>query len=162
MYGWGFATWKRVVDKYQIEWDHSDIEILNVVKSRCCHKKEITYWNSIFKSLVRDSNSAYTWDYQLLYTIWIYEGLCIAPNQNLVSNIGFGNLGINTGCIDSIFANYPLGNISVLTHPINIIEDVRKDKYFFDHYLMGKNPILLKIKRFILSRIGFKNGRLKM
>lgn len=51
MYGWGFATWKRVVDKYQIEWEHSDIEILNVVKKRCCCKKEITYWNSIFKPL---------------------------------------------------------------------------------------------------------------
>lgn len=162
MYGWGFATWKRVVDKYQIEWEHSDIEILNVVKKRCCCKKEITYWNSIFKPLIRESGSAYTWDYQLLYTIWFYGGLCIAPNQNLVSNIGFGDLGINTGNVDSIFANYPLGNMPILIHPVNIIEDVRRDKSFFDHYLKGKNLILLKMKRFVLKKMGFKNGRLKI
>ena len=160
MYGWGFATWKRVIDKYQIEWNHFDVDILNVVKNRCEDKKEIGYWFSIFKSLIRNPNSAYTWDFQLLYTIWFYNGLCIAPNQNLVSNIGFGDLSVNTGCVESIFANYPLGTISNLMHPVDIREDEQKDKYFFDHYLKGKNQILLKIKRFILKKIGFKNGRL--
>jgi len=37
-----------------------------------------------------------TWDYQWAYTCFINNGLCIMPNVNLVSNIGFSKEAFHT------------------------------------------------------------------
>ena len=54
-----------------------------------------SYWVNIFNKVYK--NQIKTWDYQWVYSVWLYNGLSILPNRNLVSNIGFG--------IDSNFTN---------------------------------------------------------
>ena len=46
------------------------------------------YYASIFDSVYNGKID--TWDYQWNACVWFNKGLCITPNKNLVTNIGFG------------------------------------------------------------------------
>ena len=63
-------------------------------------------WHHIFKEL--KAGKIDTWDYQLGLTNYFNNGLCIIPNYNLVSNIGFGYNATHTTETGNSNANIPL------------------------------------------------------
>ena len=77
-----------------------------------------------------------TWDYQLAFAIWNKGGLCINPNVNLVSNIGFDLRGTHTHTIDTRCANIPVAPIGFpLRHPSVMKADAEADYFTFRNIL---------------------------
>lgn len=127
---WGWASWRRA-------WRHYDFTLkkypLQMIEERLFYM----YGNYEMRDYCKDiyikmkKNEIDTWDYQWGLSIIANNGICINPNVNLVSNIGFSGDGTHTFGNDSPFANietYPLRDIK---HPLSI-----KRSMFIDEYIM--------------------------
>jgi hypothetical protein len=117
---WGWASWRRV-------WQHYDLDCANWPAFRDgegleripgISRREIRYWRSIFDRV--SANQIDTWDYQLVLAMWSHQMLSVLPQQNLVSNIGFGTEATHTSTV-SKFANLPVTPIRFpLQHPTSL------------------------------------------
>jgi hypothetical protein len=114
---WGWASWRRV-------WQHYDREARNwpafqargglgkVLGSR---PREIRHWEHIFSAV--HAGRIDTWDYQLNLAIWSHGMVSVLPQQNLISNIGFGADATHTNGV-SKFANMAVEPMAFpLRHP---------------------------------------------
>ncbi|WP_297816408.1 hypothetical protein [Segetibacter sp.] len=89
---WGWATWRRAWQKFDFElklfkedqkpayFDYPTID---------------NYWHNIFK-LTKNQLYRHVWDYQWVFALFNNNALSIAPQYNLVSNVGFGTHSTNT------------------------------------------------------------------
>jgi cephalosporin hydroxylase/predicted SAM-dependent methyltransferase len=135
---WGFATWRRAWKKYDVsiqKWNH--LKESTWLYDFLQNEQAATYWSKIFEAV---SNGFDTWDYSLLFSLWINEGFCILPEVNLVSNIGFGSNAEN--CKDT---SSPLANMLVeamefpLQHPPAIVRNSEADD-FTEKYIFSGVP----------------------
>lgn len=140
---WGWATWKRAWNKYDLNisywpsWEKS----INLQKS-LPDKIEQKYWGKIFEKVYK--NQIDTWDYSWVACVLYHNGLTIIPNQNLVTNIGFGPNATHTK-YDIEILGKPTASIGQIVHPLSIRKDVDSDRYlFYNHF--GGNNLLLKYK----------------
>jgi hypothetical protein len=86
---WGWASWKRVWDDYDVELEkYKDINPLSLFHDIFQNELLAGDWNNIFNDLI--NHKINTWDYQLAICNMFNHGLSIIPNANLVSNIGIG------------------------------------------------------------------------
>jgi hypothetical protein len=148
---WGWASWRRAWEKY--DFDVSDFPgfLKNKSIEKIWNKKSVQrYWLDKIGEVY--THHLDTWDYQLTYAVWKNNGLCISPNINLVSNIGFGAGATNTFNSSDSFADTPAGSLSSpVAHPRETIVDEDADNF--------DNRIYMKYdgaKRF-LKRIGLFN-----
>lgn len=134
-YNWGWATWKRA-------WQEFDYDICNKYSKNSFHKiinsqfvdnDERKYWKKIFKFVREDR--PYMWDFRILFSIWAASGITIAPNVNLVTNIGFHPDALTTKDISSPYNNLPLESILPIRHPSKIKIDIEADLYYYRNYL---------------------------
>jgi hypothetical protein len=94
-----------------------------------------------------------TWDFQWTFAVWLNRGLCILPNVNLVSNIGFGIDATHT-CSESWMSRLPSMEIGQLTHPRRIVQHRKADAFTFNHVFQdGPEPLASRFKR-ICDRFG--------
>lgn len=155
---WGWATWRRTWNKYDLNMSGYQDFRENHTIEKIWGKKEIqNYWNDVFEEAYNGSIN--TWDYQLVFSIFVNKGLCICPNVNLVSNIGFGNGSTNTLVSDNRIAKLNLEKIEFpLQHPQNVdyIED--SDIYINNIYLKNYKikKILKKLRLFNTIRKLYK------
>lgn len=124
---WGWASWKRAWKYYDFNLENLEgfekSKIINKIDKRKTFKN---YWILIFKkTAIKEID---TWDYQWLFTIWYNRGIMIAPNVNLISNIGFGKQATHT-TLDSPFANMITQNIGKISHPKNTKINKKADRY---------------------------------
>lgn len=92
---WGWASWRRA-------WRHFDLAMSRWPEFRDGEgladlfrdHGAARYWHDIFERAHRREID--TWDYAWTFACWSYSGLTVLPNINLVSNIGFGELGTHT------------------------------------------------------------------
>ena len=124
---WGWASWRRT-------WQHYDVGMKQWPTVRdgdwlfdiFQDKKLARYWNRIFDRVFQ--NKIDTWDYQLNFACLINSQLHIMPDDNLVSNIGFGAGAVHTlrknhlAEIPSVPMKFPL------FHPSIIIRDAFADR----------------------------------
>jgi hypothetical protein len=140
---WGWATWKRVWDKYDSsihDWKKDKESILNNISSR---KETRRYWEDVLQSAYDEKID--TWDYQLAYLLFSSHGKCILPRENLVSNIGFGINATHTKDVSSNLANRASYNIGTrLQHPCEIIINDEIDNYL-DKNLFCKKSFLIRV-----------------
>jgi hypothetical protein len=89
---WGWATWRRA-------WGKFDFELSDLIESSnqsyFNYPTIDNYWHNIFKTTKRELYH-HVWDYQWVYALFKHNGLSIAPQHNLVSNIGFGRNSTHT------------------------------------------------------------------
>jgi hypothetical protein len=140
---WGWASWKRAWAKYDFDmkdWKNKREEIIaNKFKTREQENHLKKNINAVFNKKIN------TWDYQWVYSILRYNGCSIAPNINLIKNIGFeGTSGTHTNMeapswVKLLSTNY-IGN---LKHPTSIT--VNKDNDYEDYVRTSKTTILDKI-----------------
>ena len=64
------------------------------------------FWRNYIKTLKEGKIN--TWDLQWQLSIWFNDSVCILPNQNLVSNIGFSPDALHTKNVES-----PLATLTV-------------------------------------------------
>jgi len=149
---WGWATWRRAWNKFNFNINDLPKFIDDKVIDKVWKDKKIKkYWLDLFYKASKEDLDI--WDYQWVYAIWKNNGLCIAPSNNLVSNIGFNSGGTHT------LVNFnKLQNIvkSELTFPIKHPQDLVINDYM-DSFV--NNNIFLKgytIKA-ILKKTGLLN-----
>ena len=154
---WGWATWKRALDKFDV--NISSFKNLideDYLRNIFPGKGEQKYWQKHYNSVY--SNRIDTWDYQWHYTIMINNGLSIIPNINLVSNIGFGKEATHVVQDFHSVANIRLEKIDSIVHPLFVIPNYEADIYTFNRYYSPNKLIKLKIWLYLLLR---KLARLK-
>jgi len=86
---WGWASWRRA-------WQEYDVEMKSWIKFRSEGKNlaEIVKNEEVSSVMVKIFDDVVagkidTWDYQWAWACWFQNGLCVVPNRNLISNIGF-------------------------------------------------------------------------
>jgi len=112
---WGWATWRRAWQFYDVNMNSypqfvAEEKIKKIFNDSEVQKNWVNNLTKIYKG-------ANTWDYQWAYANLIYNSYCIIPNENLISNIGFGKKSTHTFNKDDVLANLPLGSINQIKHP---------------------------------------------
>ena len=127
---WGWATWKRAWKNYDVGIKSFDeFKSRNLIQNILDDKKMQEHWMKLFQTV--HDNRLDTWDFQWVYTVWKNNGLSIIPNQNLVSNIGFGEDATHTKDSKSNMAETKTGKLENIVHPEFVIPDLKADRYTF-------------------------------
>ena len=144
---WGWATWRRC-------WKHyaSHAPVWEQLKAAPSLQQAIfedplerRYWMSIWDKLFVDGTPD-SWAYRWSLVCMANMGLTALPNQNLVTNIGFGEDATHTAGQQTAVAAWGLSD---LCHPELICRNAHADAYTFDHHFGG---YLLRSKRFQLRQ----------
>lgn len=125
---WGWATWKRA-------WRHMDITLKtfpdfkeNRVIDDLFHDEiSRTFWMNKIEAVYNGGNS---WAFAWIYAILSQGGLCVNPQVNLVSNIGFGTDAVHAHNKNSIFARARIHELTTIRHPQFIVHNGEADRYF--------------------------------
>lgn len=150
---WGWATWKRTIDLYTL--DFSDFlfkEFNSLLNQYFDTYKEKAYWRTIFQQIKKGKIP--TWDYYLTFCLWRNHLYSISPNKNLVSNIGFGEGAVNTTDPNSPAANRPTLSILPLTHNEKIQSNKKQEKNYFKLFIMDNKPVYMLYLKLLLKRLG--------
>ncbi len=144
---WGWATWKRAWDRYDVNMESLNDFINNNGLRMISNSKHVQqYWLDYFR-MTRDGQID-TWDYQWTYAIFRSAGLCVAPNVNLVSNIGFNNNATHTKSANNKYANMKTQEILNVNYPSYVEVDRFADNYE-EKNMMNKPSVISKTKAII-------------
>jgi hypothetical protein len=132
---WGWASWR---DRWQGMYDvnmglwpriRDEGQLVDLVGGR----REASFWGPIFEKAHRQEID--TWDVQWVFACMVAGVLSALPNQNLVSNIGFGADATHTVTADSL-AELPLHEMKFpLKHPVGTFASRTLDERLFEsHY----------------------------
>lgn len=143
---WGWATWRRA-------WRYYDVEMSSwrecgdkVVATHCADRIERHYWTTLYRGVAEGRVS--TWDYAWMYACWRNFGLCILPNTNLVSNIGFGEAATHTRDAGARYASLKTDAIEFpLRHPERAVEDQDADRHTFRTMFVPHESIMRRVVR---------------
>ena len=138
---WGWATWKRAWQHYDVDmqlWPEAKHE--NRLKDILCSRTAVRYWHNIFQRTY--AGDIDTWDYAWTLACWLQNGLCILPNANLVSNIGFTAEGTHLTHTHSPFSHMPTTEMSFpLRHPSMVLRNAQADRFtqFYQFGLLARS-----------------------
>jgi hypothetical protein len=142
---WGWATWQRAWQAYDFK-----ISLYEQLKEKgffdefFLNRLEKFYRMRKFNQ-VRDG-SLDTWDYQWDFARFANSGLSIAPQRNLVKNIGFGADATHTTSANSKNSDLQAFDLDFpLKHPPFMLRDIERDRKYFSRFV--KDTILSKLKR---------------
>jgi len=157
---WGWATWRRAWNLYDIKMNDLPEflreERLNEVAQDKDHQN---YWAKRF--IATYTNKVNTWDYQWVFAIFNYNGLCICPGKNLVENIGFGADATHTGADTDKFYALKRNDLSISSHPENIEVNQKADTAEYELMNIKFESIRNPIKKWIKThKARSKSGRL--
>ena len=126
---WGFATWKRVWQTYDISMpDWKNHSKKNFFKFYFKYKKIADGYAKMF-DLHCNNNDPWTYDYQWLFNCMQLKGYALTPKQNLCSNIGFerDDATHNKG------KNPFLHTIEDLNFPLKYPDNLKRNESFDEH-----------------------------
>lgn len=157
--GGGWATWKRVWDKFNVEIPELEEAInFGLRKIKFSSEKEkifyIKYFENILTNIKRKTENA--WGPQFLFFRFQNNLLSIVPRVNMSTNIGFYSARSDEKASKSKEAFwYPDFNLEILIRPNEIVRNIEYDKYHFKNLIILKIPLLKrafnKISRIIKS-----------
>ena len=143
---WGWATWRRA-------WKHFDFDIGLYQKLKrkeffsdfFLNWPEKVYRMRKLDRTVSGKEKVDWWDYQWDFARYIHSGLAIVPQENLVTNIGFGESGTHTRNKNSRNCEMEIFDIDFpLRHPPFMIRDMESDKRYFQNFI--NDLVLSKLK----------------
>jgi hypothetical protein len=127
---WGWATWRRAWLKYDVDlarWP--EIKKQKTLESYFNNPGAYEYWSHVWDQYYNKRIDS--WDGQWFFACAVNKGVCINPNVNLVSNIGFGEKATHTRS-SSEFSKIPVGTMQFpLCHPEKIAVNRVSDKFTF-------------------------------
>lgn len=129
---WGWATWRRAWQLYNFDLLAFDKAKLYRSMNAYFPKEISKSWVSFYKSLTEKHKEdperrCDFWDYQWSFCIWLNQGLCVYPNVNLVSNIGFGPGATHTFDVAHKFSNLPYQKLQRISSPPHIKQNKEAD-----------------------------------
>lgn len=115
---WGWATWADRWQKYDPNLSTlSQFKQQNIISMVFDNKNEQRFWLDVFDKIYQKKFMT-CWDYQWSYCAFANNGLCILPNVNMISNIGFGENATHTHDLESEMANIESKEIDFpIVHP---------------------------------------------
>ncbi len=132
---WGWATWRQSWQQYDVEmasWSReSSQRILNSIFD---DPVAVRHWQDTFAS--QHAGQIDTWDFPWTYSIWESDGICILPERNLVTNIGFGAEATHTTDPESWLASMKAWPVETLVHPGCVKIDTGADLYSWEHVFL--------------------------
>ncbi len=144
---WGFATWRRAWKQYDVDMKaYPEFREKGQVNTQIDFARGQKIWTDTFDKTF--SGTLQTWDYQWTFAMWLKDGFAILPNKNLVSNVGFDALALNTTNPNHRLANLETFDIKDIAHPSVVQIDAKADKYSINEVF---NPTILK---FALRKFG--------
>lgn len=139
-YVWGWASWRRAWQKYQLDTkSYPEFQSIDGLSSITKDPMVRNYWEKILDKAV--AGKLTTWDYQWTYSIWAHNGLSVNPSKNMIRNIGFGNDAATNTKGDSVLANYPTEELVITKHPEVLVPYGDADAYSFNFH---KKPSAFK------------------
>ena len=137
---WGWATWRRAWRDFDVdmsfwpEWENSrDWKLLMQ------NKVELNHWSEIFSKVhAQHPEMIDVWDYSWTATNMWRGKLSVAPNVNLVSNVGFGPDATHTRSEYRGLKSFPTGQIFPIVHPEGIVRDEVRDALHFDRVIRSR------------------------
>ena len=137
-HSWGYASWLRAWKDYDFQLKSiNENKIKELVAKKFSKDDEKNFWIKVYHKLLAGVYD--TWDFQFLFKMWENDAVCIIPNENLVTNIGFGNNATHTTNKDDPAANRPLGHIKEIVHPTKKEVSSDADRYFFKKIMIQSN-----------------------
>jgi hypothetical protein len=129
---WGWAGWRRAWLRYDFtlaKWPprRQTGWLAPVVENRALER----YWTQCLDGVL--SGTIDTWDYQWMHCMFIHEGLAIAPNVNLVTNIGFGPGATHTLAGEEIYSVPRRAMAFPLRHPATMTPNAEADHFEIDY-----------------------------
>jgi len=113
---WGWASWRRVWKDYDKTLTTLDeTKVAAALREAYAEPIIVEEWLAVINRL--KAGKIDTWDYQLGIANLMSGGLCIIPNTNLVTNIGFGPGATHTHDSANKNAGIPARRLGPLTHP---------------------------------------------
>ncbi len=153
---WGWASWRRVWDDYDLNLDKYDgADIKQQMKNIYDDDLVAESWANIFKEL--KAGKINSWAYPLDFANFFNNGLVIIPNENLVSNIGFSANATNTLRENDSYANIPLVEIDEISHPTFILPQKQADLFIMNKHFnieekrRKQNLLRRRFKRWVKS-----------
>jgi hypothetical protein len=125
---WGWATWKRVWKKYDLNMNN----YLNWISGNNLNKLVPNipffafYWKDQLDAVYY--NKIDTWDFQFYYMMWSNSYLSVIPNNNLILNLGYNNNATHTNGFVPNFVK--LMELQILNFPLNQNLIIRQDFKF--------------------------------
>lgn len=127
---WGWATWRRAWRLYDFnipQW--RDLRHSEWLADLLREPQAVEYWAPLFDKACDAGPGLDYWDHQWSFTCWSQHGLSIAPNVNLIQNVGFGSDATHTRSAADYRANAQAGTMaSPLRHPPYVARDVHADR----------------------------------
>jgi hypothetical protein len=144
---WGWATWRRA-------WAHFDLDLKTLplfleqrqLRNILASPGMRRYWRIIFQNVARGRVTT-VWDFQWTYAIFSQNGLCVIPNVNLVSNLGWGPRATNTFDPKNTMAGIRTERLETVVHPTFVLPNREADEFEARHIF------LLPIHERILNQI---------
>ncbi|PWG81068.1 nucleotide-diphospho-sugar transferase [Pararcticibacter amylolyticus] len=154
---WGWASWRRVWNNYDPDLiRYEDTEANKYLAEIFTDPMLFKEYSKLFQQLKKGEIN--TWDYQLKFISLFNNWLCIIPNSNLVTNIGFESDATHTTSPNSKFSNIPLEPLRMpIKHPIYILPSKEADDHIQDleFDIEKKNKKLNKrLKRWLKKLMG--------
>lgn len=145
---WGWATWKRVWNSYDLDKMSIENTKFDLVKTKLnkIGANDLQTKSIISKIEMTLKNEMSSWIYRIGYWLLIDEKLFIVPKLNLVSNIGFGVDSTHTKSKKYRFSNQPSNE---LKFPIDHPKLIHINTLFEKRYLKLRSPKYSKLRIFI-------------
>lgn len=155
---WGWATWRRAWANmdFIMEWEKS-IQRNDILINMGYKKTTVEHWENKINDVKTKRVNA--WDYQWFLSLSSQNQLCIVPEKNLVSNIGFGKEATHTigeapkSYTETVTMSFPLN------HPEYVVpyfEFEKKDEKKYNTFHPIKDLIPKPIKMVIKKLLGLK------
>ena len=124
---WGWAGWKRSWEQYDIQMNlYPEFKASGLIKSILPHDEVAAHVMNVLQLNYEGKISS--WDHQYGFSLAIHNGLCIVPNVNLISNLGYSRTDDPMAPDNYLLSKIPVEEIDFpLTHPAFFIPDKDAD-----------------------------------
>jgi hypothetical protein len=146
---WGWATWRRAWNNFDINLSKfQEYQNSNFITNQVIKKKHQKYWMNKIRQVVEGKNKT-TWAFIWVFTHLSNKSFCVTPSVNLVSNIGFSDLGTHARNPKDILSNIPIIPMSMpLKTPkvveINFLADARFTNLLMESEKNDRRIVFLK------------------
>ncbi|WP_246836072.1 glycosyl transferase [Leptospira yasudae] len=145
---WGWASWRRAWNGYDLEMkDYKDFLMENRLSDLFPDRVEFEFWKTNFDKVAYENFD--TWDFQWVYHNFKNGRLNIMPSVNLVKNIGFGENAAHTIHV-SPYANMRTEEMRFpLTHPKYFIRDDKSDEMSRNTFFPKNSKSKMRFERWL-------------
>ena len=129
----GWATWRRAWKFYDVSMkNYPEFIKTNQLKNIFNDNVITSLWKLKLNTIYKQADkSQVTYHFAWNYNMMCQNSLCVVPNENLISIIGFGPDATHSTDSKSKFSSQSTQSINHISHPEFIIADIKADTFLF-------------------------------